>query len=187
MKRILCTALLLLASAPLLAESPLPEARDRLVLNDGSVVAGELLGFDGDTYTFRSDSLGTLELAAERVARLYTRGSDSAAAGEANGFLPPPAVALGDGDSSDEPMGPLDMLLQLQRDPQIRVVVEDMLAITALASGDTDAVLRSPKLMKLFDDPLTRMVVLRILEETRKDIFAESDEEEDQDPDSRAN
>jgi len=167
MKRMLCAALLLLAGGLSLAD-PLPEPRDRLVLDDGSVVAGELLAFDGDTYTFRSDSLGTLELDAERVARLYTRSNDAAVAGEASGFLPPPAIALGDGDSSNDPLGPLDLLLNLQQDPQFRVIVEDMLALSALASGDTGAALNNPKLIKLFDDPLTRLVVTRILEETRR-------------------
>lgn len=167
---------LLLCSANLSAQT-LPESRDRLVLNDGSTITGELLNFDGQRYTFRSDSLGTLELEATRVARLYTRHNDAPVAGEASGFLPPPAVPLGDGDPDNDPKGPLDMLLELQRDPQVRVIVEDMLALSALANGDTDAVLQSPKLMKLFDDPLTRLVVLRILEETRKDVLADRGEE----------
>lgn len=160
--------LTLFLSAPLLAD-PLPPTRDRLVLQDGSVLAGELLNFDGNTYHFKSDSLGELSLEAERVARLYTRHNDDP--GEASGFLPPPAVNLGDGDPT--PQGPLDMLLSLQRDPQVRVFIEDILALSALANGDVEGVMQNPKMLELFDDPLTRMVVKRILEETRQDRLAD--------------
>jgi hypothetical protein len=44
----------------------------RLYLNDGSVLTGELVSFDGNAYFFSTESMGEIKVAADRVQSLET-------------------------------------------------------------------------------------------------------------------
>jgi hypothetical protein len=46
--------------------------KQKITLQDGSVILGELKGFDGQSYTFATDTLGEIKLPVEKVRSLST-------------------------------------------------------------------------------------------------------------------
>ncbi len=131
------------------------DARE-VLLKDGSVVRGEILGFDGDNYTLRSDSLGTVRIESSRIDSIRTPSSrnhrHSATSMSANDISNIPQALLNDQDV-------MSLVQTLQNDPQVRAILNDPQLMQAISAGDLDALMNDPKMQALMSNPTVKEIV----------------------------
>lgn len=109
-------------------------------LNDGSVLYGEVLSLDSNTYTIKTISLGTLNVGESEIHLIKSIRSSK----EEIQTLQQQMV-------NNEDL--FQMILGLQNDPDFQKVLNDPAIIEAVNAGNMDALLSNPKFMKLLNNP----------------------------------
>jgi hypothetical protein len=127
-----------------------------IVLKDGSVVSGEVLKFDGTSYTIKSSSLGTVHINNAEISAIRTPSSQSA--------NPQDVVTISPGDisamqqqlmSNQEIMA---LINSLQNDPQVQAILSDPELMQAIVAGNVDALLNNPKFKALLENPTVKSI-----------------------------
>lgn len=118
-----------------------------IVLNDNSVIVGELVSVNNGIYTIKTTSLGILEVAEERVMNIGNRsGSIAGKSVDADlqemGAIKQKMI----GDSSI-----MQTILGLEDDSDFQDILQDESIMKAINSGDYGALLTNPKLIKLME------------------------------------
>jgi hypothetical protein len=153
MKLALVIALLLMLpfSGRLLAG----ETRE-IELNDGSVIAGEVLSLSNGIYTIRTGALGILTLEEAKVRSIRQQGA----------FSSPPSGPSGDTKSlQDKMMADKDVMAMIQSlkdDPQFTKILEDPEIMNAVNSGDTAALMTNPRFLQLLHNPTVRDIQQKV-------------------------
>lgn len=121
-------------------------------LIDGSVIRGEIISSEGDIYTLKSDTLGTVKIEESKIRAIRFKPSFEANAKKRD-TVPNAAEAqvlqqliMGDQEI-------LRMILSLLNDPDIQGILEDPSIIEAVNRGDIEALSSNPKFMKLLNNP----------------------------------
>ena len=125
---------------------------DRIELNDGSVIQGEIVSFNGGVYTIRSATLGTITLEKYKIRNISVNPSGSSkdqSAGQDNTSMQNRAKALQ--ESMAENPDIMKSIDSLQNDPDFQQVLSDQELMKAINSGDISKLMNSPKFMKLID------------------------------------
>ena len=149
-----------------------------IVLQDGSVIRGDIRSLQNDVYTIRTDSMGTLairkqdvrsidltdESAPRNATRTEPRASSPAAPRTAPGIAPGPAMpSAAEFESMQRQlMGSPDMLSAiqaLQNDPQVLSVLSDPEVMNAIATGDINTLMNHPKVIGLTRNPGVREII----------------------------
>ncbi len=119
---------------------------DVIVLQDGSRIQGEVISMNGGQYQIRTDMLGVVDVASSKIRSIESGGSLSAPAASAP-QANPSLEALQSKLSSDQ--GIMQMVLQLQSDPDMQAVLNDPEVMRAVQSFDLQALQSNPKIQKL--------------------------------------
>ncbi|MEW6666767.1 MAG: hypothetical protein AB1512_16310 [Thermodesulfobacteriota bacterium] len=144
--------LFILATGPALA-GPV----QKIELNDGSVIQGEVLSFDGSLYKIRTASLGTITVPASRVRTIHTgTGGSGSSLTERPEYRELQQSILGSPEA-------LNMILGLQNDPDVQAVLQDPELMKAVQAGDLERLLASPKFMRLLENPKIQDIGKRVL------------------------
>jgi hypothetical protein len=120
-------------------------------LQDGTILAGEIISLSGGIYTVRSESLGTITVEESKIRSIRTR-SRPGKAGESYG-----------GTYSAEQVGSLlvkmmsnqeimDLIHSLQNDPEFKKILADPEVMKAVNAGDIAALTANPQFMKLLNN-----------------------------------
>lgn len=151
MKRrfVLALLLLLLGALPTLAGPT-----QRIELNDGSVIQGEILSFNGSDYTIRTASIGTITVAASRVRAIHM-GDPGSSLTERPESRDLQQGILGSPET-------LNMILGLQNDPDVQAVLQDAELMKAVQAGDLEKLLANPKFMRLLGNPKVQDIGKRV-------------------------
>ena len=148
-----CSVVIVAVLAPCAAASAAT-----LVLKDGTVIHGEIESLQGDTYTVKTDSLGTVRLRKQNV-RTIDHSGGSAMASSSTG-APPGQVELQAMQTRMMRNPDLIAMIQaLQSDPEMQAVLADPQIMNALASGDYAALKNNPKIISLMRNAKVRAVV----------------------------
>jgi len=148
-----CSVVIAAVLAPFVAASAAT-----LVLKDGTVIHGEITSLQGDTYTVKTDSLGTVRLRKQNV-RTIDHSGGSAMASSSTG-APPGQAELQDMQTRMMRNPDLIAMIQaLQSDPEMQAVLADPQIMNALASGDYAALKNNPKIISLMRNAKVRAVV----------------------------
>lgn len=127
-------------------------AAERLVLEDGTVVVGELRGLANGVYTVESKGLGVLEIPSAQVTRIERAGAPSPPPGAAAA----PAASAGDISGLQQQMlgdgRMVGLLLTLSESPAMQAVLADPEIMALVEAGDLEALARNPKFTALLDD-----------------------------------
>jgi hypothetical protein len=126
-------------------------------LKDGSVISGEILSMDGDTYTIRTQSLGDLKIRESEIKAIRV---ESPPGGEED---PGPTHSRGPEFQAVLRMlmkdsEVMDMIGGLQADPDFQKVLEDPDIMKAVERGDTSALMRDPKFRALLEHPKVKAI-----------------------------
>jgi hypothetical protein len=119
-------------------------ANQKIELQDGTVILGEILSFDGSTYTLRTESLGQVKIEKSKVRSIQMGGSATEAL---QGVQQLRDRIMADPES-------LRMIMALQDDPDVQAVLNDPEVMSAADAGDLDRLLSHPKVIKLLQNPV---------------------------------
>jgi hypothetical protein len=112
-------------------------------LNDGSVIAGEIISLSDGIYTVRSASLGTLRIEASRIRVIRAPGATTSQNNNSQ------VDSLRNEMLSDAEI--MNAIRTLQNDPDVQKILQDPEIMKAIRIGDIGALMRNPKFMKLLD------------------------------------
>lgn len=146
MKHVLTGILFMLCLAlPLAADAG---EKRRVILVDNSVIVGEIVSMSGGVYTIMTDNLGLLEIADSKVKSIGNNtsqainGDTSSNLNEISGITQKMTT-----DSSI-----MQQILVLQNDPDFQEILQDETVMRAIHSGDLNALMNNPKIMKLIEN-----------------------------------
>jgi len=130
-------------------------AAERLVLEDGTVVVGELRGLANGVYTVESKGLGVVEIPSAQVTRIERADAPSAPSAP-TGAAAAPAASAGDIAGLQQQMlgdgRTVGLLLTLSESPAMQAVLADPEIMALVEAGDLEALARNPKFTALLDD-----------------------------------
>jgi len=120
-------------------------------LSDGSVITGEVISFDGNTWIIKSESMGQLKLESVKVRSIRAQGTSgqNQAGSPSSGFQVDKRdiQAMQQRIMANQEI--LKMIMNLHDDPEIQSILADPAIMNAVNSGDINALIANPKFMRL--------------------------------------
>jgi len=123
-------------------------------LLDGSIITGEIISFSDGTFTLKSEVLGTVRIEESKIRAIRSRKNGGVAGDE--------VLALQEKMMGNEEI--FAMILSLQNDPEFRAILQDPEIMSAVSSGDINALLSNQKFLKLLENPAIQDIE-RMIEE----------------------
>ena len=135
----------------------------QIKLVDGSVIQAEIISFSNGVYKLRSEMLGTLSIAEDRV--LSIRPNKSQIPGTPNQLqaTDPTVGQKVQGLQQKLISNPktMEMLIDLQSDPSMSSVLKDKELMQAIQQGNIRKVIKNPKIKKLMKSKALGKVIQR--------------------------
>ena len=135
----------------------------QIKLLDGSVIQAEIISFSNGVYKLRSESLGTISVAEDRVQSIRPNKSQTPEMLEklesSNLSLGKKVQGLQQKLTSDPK--PMEMLLDLRKDPSMIGVLNDKDLMRAIQQGNLSTVIKNPKIQKLMKSKAVGDVIQR--------------------------
>jgi len=147
MKRILLFCLLILG----ILNSSVFAATVKVQLNDGSIVAGEIVEFNNHIYTLESKSFGRIKINESEIKEIHYKSGD--------GIETSQEIPLANMSSEIETMKKsmlsdeevMNIIHSLQDDPEFQEILKDPVIMNAVQSGDINTLMSNEKFLKLLD------------------------------------
>lgn len=146
---------LLLAWSFLIAQTSIAGELRLIKLTDGSVITGEILNFNGTTYTINSDSLGKIDLDSEKIQAITSPGTSSAPM--ANSAVSSAEISAMQQQLLNNP-NTMKLLESLQNDPQIQSLLNDPQIMQAIFAGDMQTLMNNPEFKALLENPTIQQI-----------------------------
>ena len=135
----------------------------QIKLVDGSVIQAEIISFSNGVYKLRSESLGTLSIAEDRVQSIRPNKSQTPEMLEKLESLDPSVGKKVQGLQQKLASDPktMEMLLDLGNDPSMIGVLNDKDLMRAIQQGNLSTVIKNPKIQKLMKSKAVGDVIQR--------------------------
>ena len=145
-------ALVCLMSFLSVLSTPIASAESRIELLDGSTVTGDVVAFSNGRYIVDSPSLGRLEIDESAIRSIEPGGTRSAqgAYGAQIQSIQQQILA--------NPKW-VEMIVNLQSDPQLQAALRDPKFVQLILSGDLDALQSDPQILELLNNPSIQAIV----------------------------
>lgn len=147
MKPILCRIFLLICMTTLPVTVYAGEVKE-IVLTDGSTIVGEVVSLTNGIYTIKTTTLGELKVEDTRV-EIIRNNSGRMEESEKNS-VQQEILAAQQKMIADESV--IQLILALQNDPDFQDVLQDESIMMAISSGDFNALMANPKIVKLMNN-----------------------------------
>ena len=135
----------------------------QIKLLDGSVIQAEIISFSNGVYKLRSEMLGTLSIAEDRVQSIRPNKSQTPEMLEkletSNLSVGKKVQGLQQKLTSDPKT--MEMLLDLGNDPSMIGVLNDKDLMRAIQQGNLSTVIKNPKIQKLMKSKAVGDVIQR--------------------------
>lgn len=112
-------------------------------LLDGSIITGEIVSFSDGTFILKSEILGTVRIEETKIRAIRSRKNRGISGDE--------VLALQEKMMGNEEI--FAMILSLQSDPEFREILQDPEIMSAVSSGDINALFSNQKFLKLLENP----------------------------------
>ena len=160
LSRLACVLLSMLAAISVLCGTA---SAAMLVLNDGTVIHGDIKTLQDDVYTVETVSLGTLRVRKQTIRTIdhdagQTNGSPANGSPTTGSSANAAALQATQLRILQDP-GLLSTIQSLQNDPDVQAVLADPEIVSALASGNFAALMNHPKIIALTSNSKIREVV----------------------------
>jgi len=119
-----------------------------IVLTDGSTIIGELVSLTNGIYTIKNATLGELKVEDARVEII--RNISGRQEGNESTSVQQEILTVQQKIIADESI--IQMILALQNDPNFQDVLQDESIMMAISSGDFNALMNNPKIVKLMNN-----------------------------------
>ncbi len=135
----------------------------QIKLLDGSVIQAEIISFSNGVYKLRSESLGTLSIAEDRVQSIRPNKSQTPGMLEKLESSDPSVGKKVQGLQQKLTSDPktMEMLLDLGNDPSMIGVLNDKDLMRAIQQGNLSTVIKNPKIQKLMKSKAVGEVIQR--------------------------
>ena len=135
----------------------------QIKLVDGSVIQAEIISFSNGVYKLRSESLGTLSIAEDRVQSIRPNKSQIPGTPAQLETADPPVGQKVQGLQQKLTSDPktMEMLLDLGNDPSMIGVLNDKDLMRAIQQGNLSTVIKNPKIQKLMKSKAVGEVIQR--------------------------
>ena len=136
---------------------------NQIKLVDGSVIQAEIISFSNGVYKLRSEMLGTLSIAEDRVQSIRPNKSQTP---EILEKLEPSDLSVGKKVQglrqklTSDPKA-MEMLLDLGNDPSMIGVLNDKELMRDIQQGNLSTVIKNPKIQKLMKSKAVGEVIQR--------------------------
>jgi len=147
MKQTLCSIFLLLCMTTIPVTVHAGELQE-IVLIDGSIIVGELVSLTNGIYTIKTATLGDLMVEDARVETI--RYKSGRMEGPEKASVQQEIMAIQQKMIADESI--VQLILALQNDPDFQDIIQDESIMTAISSGDFNALMANPKIVKLMNN-----------------------------------
>ena len=127
-----------------------------IILKDGSVISGDIKSFDGQQYTVKSPSLGTIQLPNQQVELIRNPAAAKNNATQPN-FSSSNLNALQQQLTANPEI--MKLIEALQNDPQVRALLNDPQIVQAVMAGDINALMGNQKFKALADNPSIQKII----------------------------
>ena len=139
---------------------------NKIELNDGSTIIGEISGLSNGKYTINSQEIGILQIDETKIKQITPANAPKDPGfkqSQANNLYSEKIETMKNKLMSDpETMG---MITSLQNDPQIKDIINDPEIINAVKSGDTTSLMNNAKLIRLQSNPIIQDIKRKTEEE----------------------
>ena len=135
----------------------------QIKLLDGSVIQAEIISFSNGAYKLRSESLGTISVAEDRVQSIRPNKSQIPGTPAQLETADPPVGQKVQGLQQKLTSDPktMEMLLDLGNDPSMIGVLNDKDLMRAIQQGNLSTVIKNPKIQKLMKSKAVGDVIQR--------------------------
>jgi len=135
----------------------------QIKLLDGSVIQAEIISFSNGVYKLRSESLGTISVAEDRVQSIRPNKSQISGTPAQLETADPPVGQKVQGLQQKLTSDPktMEMLLDLGNDPSMIGVLNDKDLMRAIQQGNLSTVIKNPKIQKLMKSKAVGDVIQR--------------------------
>ena len=135
----------------------------QIKLVDGSVIQAEIISFSNGVYKLRSESLGTISVAEDRVQSIRPNKSQTPEMLEKLESSDPSVGKKVQGLQQKLTSDPktMEMLLDLGNDPSMIGVLNDKDLMRAIQQGNLSTVIKNPKIQKLMKSKAVGDVIQR--------------------------
>jgi len=151
----------------LIAQSVYAGEQSVIELNDGSIISGEVVSFDGSTWVINSTSMGVLKIKAAKVVsiRSQTTGGQVPAGEGSTGKQVNAAdiQAMQQSIMTNEAL--MTMIMGLQNDPEVQAILQDPEIMRAVNAGDMNALLANPKFRRLMENAKIKEITKEAIKE----------------------
>jgi len=136
-------------------------------LKDGSVISGEVVSFDGNTWTIKSGAMGTLKIDGAKVVsiRSQTTGSQAPVGGASTGNQVNTAdiQALQQSITANKQL--MAMIMNLQNNPEVQAILQDPEVMNAINAGDMNTLMANPKFRRLMENAKIKEITREAIKE----------------------
>ena len=135
----------------------------QIKLLDGSVIQAEIISFSNGVYKLRSESLGTISVAEDRVQSIRPNKSQISGTPAQLETADPPVGQKVQGLQQKLTSDPktMEMLLDLRKNPSMIGVLNDKDLMRAIQQGNLSTVIKNPKIQKLMKSKAVGDVIQR--------------------------
>ncbi|HYE85367.1 MAG TPA: hypothetical protein VEA16_03355 [Vicinamibacterales bacterium] len=131
-------------------------------LTDGSRVQGDIQGIEGGIYTIVSPALGTLRIPQAKIARIvYDGGGESGDAPASGNDALASQMAQLQAQLARDP-GVMQLIQQLQSDPQIQALLNDPQIMQAIQQGDYASLMNNAKIRALENNAQLKQLLQQV-------------------------
>ena len=181
-----------LVAIALLGISPLLPAGDSglqvITLKDNSVIRAQVTEMSGGFYSAKSPALGDIKIPTGEVVSIHNEAptvpGTVAAATNTSGPSDPAASLPSPGASGLESIRSalslkvqdlvsthdgMNAVMDFSRNPDVKAVMNDPQVMKAIQAGDYKALMQSPAMKTLFDNPQTKSLIQSVLHSKTQD------------------
>ncbi len=143
--------ILLLSYANVFADDP-----QQIELKDGSIIAGEIVSLSNGIYTIESDSLGSFKIEKSKIRTIHSKSYRSGRNSSTLPVVNSTVQALQDTIRSQPDL--MKTIMALENDPDIQMVLQDSKVMSAVRSGNINALIDNPVFHKILENPKVQAI-----------------------------
>jgi hypothetical protein len=132
-----------------------------IVLQDGSIISGEVMSLNKSIYTIKSDALGTIKIEETKIRSIQEKTLPTSVDISAR-----PTATTGEIKSLEEKMMSdkeiMNLILTLQNDPDFKKLMEDPKIMQAVNAGDVATLTSDARFMKLLNNKTVQEIQKKV-------------------------
>ncbi|MCD6586864.1 MAG: hypothetical protein J7K96_14005 [Desulfobacteraceae bacterium] len=129
-----------------------------IILNDGSVLNGEILSINSGSYSIQTESMGLININKSKISTInFGKPSDSErTSGNANSVIIEKASDLSKTIMDDEEI--MKIIMGLQNNSDFKAVLNDPDIMNSINTGNIEALLSNPKFLKIMNNSDVKII-----------------------------